>query len=77
MTTNPILEELYAARDKLLADAGGDIHRFLEGVREREAASGLLLPAGRPSLVHAGGEAQETSSRASINMESHTYNKVS
>ncbi|NOY41831.1 MAG: hypothetical protein GXP26_08350 [Planctomycetes bacterium] len=43
MAHNPILEELYAAREKLLADAGGDVHKFLEGVREREAASGQLL----------------------------------
>lgn len=40
---NPILEEIYAARDKLLADAGGDVHKYLEGVRAREAASGRLL----------------------------------
>ena len=44
MQINPILEEIYAARDKLLADAGGDVHRYLEGVREREQASGRLLP---------------------------------
>jgi hypothetical protein len=44
MNRNPILEELYAARDKLLADAGGDVHRYLEDVRRREAASGRLLP---------------------------------
>ena len=43
MTPNPILEELYAARDKLLVDAGGDVHKYLQGVREREAASGCLL----------------------------------
>ena len=43
MNRNPILEELYAAREKLLADAGGDVHRYLEGVRKREAASGRLL----------------------------------
>ena len=42
MPDNPILEEIYAAREKLLADAGGDVHRYLEGVREREQASGLL-----------------------------------
>lgn len=40
---NPILEEIYAAREKLLADAGGDVHKYLEGVRAREAASGRLL----------------------------------
>ena len=43
MAHNPILEELYAIREKLLADAGGDIHKYLAGVREREAASGRLL----------------------------------
>ena len=43
MNRNPILDELYAAREKLLADAGGDIHKYLEGVRQREAASGRLL----------------------------------
>lgn len=44
MVHNSILEEIYAARDKLLADAGGDVHKYLEGVRAREAASGRLLP---------------------------------
>lgn len=44
MTSNPILEEIYAAREKLLTDAGGDVHKYLEGVRRREAASGRLLP---------------------------------
>jgi hypothetical protein len=43
MTHNPILEELYAIRERLLADAGGDLQRFLAGVRDREAASGRLL----------------------------------
>ena len=42
MSHNPILNEIYAARAKLLADAGGDVHKYLEGVRERE--SGRLLP---------------------------------
>ena len=44
MTNNPILDELHAARAKLLADAGGNLHKYLEGVRRREAASGRLLP---------------------------------
>lgn len=43
MTHNPILDELYAIRDQLLADAGGDIQKYLAGVRDREAASGRLL----------------------------------
>jgi hypothetical protein len=43
MTHNPILEELYAIREQLLADADGDIRKYLAGVRDREAASGRLL----------------------------------
>jgi hypothetical protein len=39
MATNPILDELSAARAKLLADAGGDVDRLLAGIREREAES--------------------------------------
>ena len=40
MPRNPILEEIYAAREKLLADAGGDIHRYIQGARERALTSG-------------------------------------
>ncbi len=43
MTHNPILDELYAIRQRLLADAGGDIQEFLSGIREREASSGRLF----------------------------------
>jgi hypothetical protein len=43
MHANPILEEIYAAREKLLADAGGDVKRYLQGVRQREQASGRLF----------------------------------
>jgi hypothetical protein len=43
MNQNPILEEFYAIRERMLADAGGDLHKFLAGVRDREAASGRLL----------------------------------
>ena len=43
MPRNHILDELHAIRDRMLADAGGDLHKFLAGVREREAVSGRLL----------------------------------
>ena len=43
MPRNEILDELHAIRDRMLADAGGDLHKFLAGVREREAVSGRLL----------------------------------
>lgn len=40
MPRNPILEEIYAARDKLLADCHGDVHAYVEGARQRALASG-------------------------------------
>lgn len=44
--TNPILDELYAARHKLLTDAGGDLHRYVEGARQRALASRRKLERG-------------------------------
>ena len=38
--TNPILDELHATRAKLLADAGGDLHRYVQESRQRALASG-------------------------------------
>lgn len=54
MKRNPILEELHAIREHLLTESGGDFQKFLDGLRQREAASGRLrLPtneeATRPS----------------------------
>jgi len=40
MPRNPILDEIYAARDKLLADCQGDIHAYIEDARKRALASG-------------------------------------
>ena len=59
MNHNPILEELYSIREKLLADAGGDVHKYLEGLRRREAASGLLLQP-TPQEVNGGAPAEDT-----------------
>ncbi len=58
MTSNPILEELYAARDKLLADAGGDASKYLEGVRKRERKSGRLLSAEAQRTIRCTGMAK-------------------
>ena len=40
MVRNPILDEIYAARDKLLADFNGDVHAYIQDARERALASG-------------------------------------
>jgi len=40
MPRNPILEEIYAARDKLLADCNGDVHAYVQEARQRALASG-------------------------------------
>ena len=45
MSRNPILEEIYAAREKLLADCGGDLHAYIQSARERALASGRPIAA--------------------------------
>ncbi len=47
MGTNPILDEIYAAREKLLAEAGGDLDRLVEQTRARQAKSGHKVFTGR------------------------------
>jgi hypothetical protein len=43
MTHNPILEEIYAAREKLLADCNGDFHAYVESARQRALSSGKRI----------------------------------
>jgi hypothetical protein len=43
MPRNPILEEIYAARDKLLEDCGGDVHAYVQGAQQRALASGRVI----------------------------------
>ena len=38
MSQNPILDELHAARQELLANVGGDLHRYVEEARQRALA---------------------------------------
>ena len=40
MARNKILDELHAARAKLLEDAGGDLNRYISEADERLKASG-------------------------------------
>lgn len=41
--SNQILDELHAAREKLLTDAGGDLHRYVEEARLRALRSGRVI----------------------------------
>ncbi len=39
MSKNPILEEIHAAREQLLAEHHGDVHAYIEDARRRALAS--------------------------------------
>ena len=53
--TNPILAEIRQTREALMAEAGGDLNRFFEMVREREAAAKargvVFVPVPQPGEV--------------------------
>jgi hypothetical protein len=53
MARNPILEEIYAARDMLLAEHNGDIHAYVLDARQRALASGrpIAVPKQPPKGV--------------------------
>ena len=54
MTKNPILDELRAAREKLLTDAGGDLDQLVAGIQAREAKSGhkvVSVPVGGSQIT--------------------------
>ncbi len=40
MTSNPILDEIHATREKLLAEHDGDLHAYVEAARKRALESG-------------------------------------
>ena len=43
MTNNPILDELHATREQLLAESGGTLSGLLERLRADQAASGRSI----------------------------------
>jgi hypothetical protein len=47
MARNPILDEIYAAREALLAEHKGDIHAYVADARRRALASGRAIVAPR------------------------------
>ena len=44
MTRNEILEEIYAAREALLAEHGGDVHAYVKAARKRALNPDAQLP---------------------------------
>lgn len=64
MTKNPIFDELRAAREKLLDDAGGDLDRLVAGIRERQAESGRKIIFGRVGDPHRTDEITEDADSA-------------
>lgn len=61
MPTNPILEEIYAARDQLLADCDGDVHAYIEEARKRALASGRPIATPKQRTKRSSGLANESS----------------
>jgi hypothetical protein len=49
---NEILDEIYAARETLLAQHGGDVHAYVESARKRALASGRLLAGVSPTTTN-------------------------
>ena len=45
---NPILEEIYAARKRLLAEFKGDVHAYIEDARQRALALGRPIATPKP-----------------------------
>ena len=55
-TRNPILEEIYSAREKLLADFEGDVHAYIQDARQRALASGRPIVTPKPRTNRCTGE---------------------
>ena len=49
MNRDPILDELYAIREEILAEYDGDVHAYVQDARERALKSGrpIALPKDR------------------------------
>lgn len=39
MWTDPVVNEIHQIRQKMLADAGGDFHAFMDKIRREQAGS--------------------------------------
>ncbi|MCG8584959.1 MAG: hypothetical protein MI757_09635 [Pirellulales bacterium] len=59
MANNPILDELRATRERLLAESGGTVSGLLDRLRADQAASNrpTYTPSSDNNAMHPGGEA--------------------
>lgn len=62
MSTNSILDELHATREKLLAEAGGDLHRYVTEAKQRAMASGRPIAAPTQRTIRCTGAAKSAES---------------
>lgn len=54
MSSDPVVEEVRKAGNRLASDAGNDVHRFFEKLRQAQAAYGRQLvrePVARPEAA--------------------------
>ena len=61
---DPVVAEIHAIREKMLADCGGDLRLLMQRVRQRQRASGRRvrpLPAASPAIT------DDADARSSLN----------
>ncbi len=58
MARNEILDEIYAAREALLAQHGGDVHAYVEAARQRALESGRLIATPKQRRIRCTGAAK-------------------
>ena len=60
MTRNTILDELHAARRKILADYNGDTSAYLRDAQSRLEASGRLIWQGKQRTIRCNGASKSS-----------------
>ena len=58
MTSNPILEELYAARAQIMAEYGNDLGAYLRDAAQRTKASNHPIAKIKQRTIRSGGAAK-------------------
>ena len=58
MARNPILDEIYATRELLLAEYNGDVHAYIQDARQRALASGHPIAAPKQRAKRCAGVAE-------------------